>query len=107
VWKPAREREILNLRSAGIGAIVWCIGFRPDFAWIDAAVFDGRGNPGHVRGVTRQPGLYFLGLPWLHTWGSGRFSGVARDAAFLAERIAAFAAGGEGAPHSREAATHA
>jgi putative flavoprotein involved in K+ transport len=33
--------------------------------------------------------LYFLGLPWLHTWGSGRFSGVARDALYLAERIEA------------------
>jgi putative flavoprotein involved in K+ transport len=41
----------------------------------------------HQRGVTNEPGLYFLGLPWLHTWGSGRFSGVARDAEFLAEAI--------------------
>ena len=40
-----------------------------------------------LRGVTAQKGLFFLGLPWLHTWGSGRFSGVARDAAFIAERI--------------------
>jgi putative flavoprotein involved in K+ transport len=52
-------------------------------------VFNGRGHPQHVRGVTRQEGLYFLGLPWLHTWGSGRFSGVARDALYLAERIEA------------------
>ena len=37
-------------------------------------------------------GLYFLGLPWLHTWGSGRFSGVARDALFLAEQIEALRA---------------
>ena len=43
----------------------------------------------HLRGVTQQSGLYFLGLPWLHTWGSGRFSGVARDALHLAEQIAA------------------
>jgi putative flavoprotein involved in K+ transport len=42
----------------------------------------------HLRGVTNEPGLYFLGLPWLHTWGSGRFSGVARDAEFLSEAIA-------------------
>jgi putative flavoprotein involved in K+ transport len=41
----------------------------------------------HQRGVTGVPGLYFLGLPWLHTWGSGRFSGVARDAEFLAAAI--------------------
>jgi putative flavoprotein involved in K+ transport len=31
--------------------------------------------------------MYVVGLPWLHTWGSGRFAGVARDARHLAERI--------------------
>ena len=40
----------------------------------------GSGRPTHTRGVTSVPGLYFLGLPWLHTWGSGRFLGVAEDA---------------------------
>jgi putative flavoprotein involved in K+ transport len=34
-----------------------------------------------------MPGVYVLGLPWLYTWGSGRFVGVGRDAGFLAERI--------------------
>ena len=67
--------------------MVWCIGFLPEFGWVDAPVFNGRGEPVHLRGVTGVPGLYFLGLPWLHTWGSGRFSGVARDALYLAERI--------------------
>lgn len=42
-------------------------------------MFDGCGYPAHERGVTTVPGLYFLGLPWLYTWGSGRFSGIARD----------------------------
>jgi putative flavoprotein involved in K+ transport len=87
VWQPAEERDALNLRDAGITSVVWCIGFQPDFGWIDAPVFTGRGQPGHTRGVTAVPGLYFVGLPWLHTWGSGRFSGVARDALYLAERI--------------------
>jgi len=87
LWQLPVERTLLDPLAAGIGSIVWCIGFTPDFSWVDAPVFNGRGYPAHVRGVTRQPGLYFLGLPWLHTWGSGRFSGVARDAAFLAERI--------------------
>ena len=50
-------------------------------------IFDGRGYPVHRRGVSSVDGLYFLGLPWLHTWGSGRFSGVAVDATYLAERI--------------------
>ncbi|MET0982681.1 MAG: MSMEG_0569 family flavin-dependent oxidoreductase [Telluria sp.] len=91
VWEPEREREVLDLREQGITAVIWCIGFRPDFHWVDAPVFNGRGHPVHTRGVTAQSGLYFLGLPWLHTWGSGRFSGVARDAEFLCEQIAAAA----------------
>jgi putative flavoprotein involved in K+ transport len=37
--------------------------------------------------VTDAVGLYVIGLPWLHTWGSGRFAGVARDAEYLAGRI--------------------
>ena len=89
VWAPQEERTALGLRDAGITSVVWCIGFLPDFAWVDAPVFNGRGEPVHLRGVTQVPGLYFLGLPWLHTWGSGRFSGVARDAEYLAEQIAA------------------
>jgi putative flavoprotein involved in K+ transport len=87
VWAPEAERTALDLAASGIGSVVWCIGFRPAFGWVDAPVFNGRGEPIHQRGVSPVPGLYFLGLPWLHTWGSGRFSGVARDALFLAERI--------------------
>lgn len=89
VWEVPFERERLDLREAGISAVIWCIGFQPDFGWLDAPVFNGRGHPSHLRGVTGVPGLYFLGLPWLHTWGSGRFSGVSRDALYLAERIEA------------------
>ncbi|MCE4555339.1 MSMEG_0569 family flavin-dependent oxidoreductase [Pelomonas cellulosilytica] len=88
VWEPPEERTALSLREAGITSVVWCIGFAPDFRWLDAPVFNGRGHPVHERGVTQVPGLYFIGLPWLHTWGSGRFSGVARDAAFIVEHIA-------------------
>ncbi|WP_395064427.1 MSMEG_0569 family flavin-dependent oxidoreductase [Paraburkholderia silvatlantica] len=89
VWTPQQERTSLDLAASSIGSIVWCIGFQPDFSWIDLPVFNGRGYPGHARGVTAQKGLYFLGLPWLHTWGSGRFSGIARDAAWLADQISA------------------
>lgn len=88
VWQPGREVTSLSLSASGITSVIWCIGFAPDFRWLDAPVFNGRGHPVHVRGLTRVPGLYFLGLPWLHTWGSGRFSGVARDAAFIADYIA-------------------
>ncbi|MGC2124758.1 MAG: MSMEG_0569 family flavin-dependent oxidoreductase [Xanthobacteraceae bacterium] len=87
VWTPPGERPQLDYRGAGITSIVWCIGFRTDNSWIDLPLFNGRGQPSHARGVTPIPGVYFLGLPWLYTWGSGRFSGVARDAEYLAEHI--------------------
>jgi putative flavoprotein involved in K+ transport len=87
VWRPGEERTTLDLHASGISAIVWCIGFTPDFSWLDAPVFNGRGYPAHTRGITPIDGLYFVGLPWLHTWGSGRFSGVARDAEFVVQAI--------------------
>ena len=87
LWRPENSPTTLDLSRAGITSIVWCIGFQPDFSWVDVPVFNGRSYPGHRRGVTEQPGLYFLGLPWLHTWGSGRFSGVARDAEYLVAEL--------------------
>ncbi|MET0362720.1 MAG: hypothetical protein ABW048_13315 [Sphingobium sp.] len=69
--------------------VIWCTGFRMDFSFLNVPVFDGRGYPAHDRGVSAHDGLYFIGLPWLYTWGSGRFAGVARDAAHIVDHIAA------------------
>lgn len=89
VWTPEPEPEHtqLDLGDTGVTSVVWSTGFGRDDRWIEVPVFDGRGYPTHDRGVTNSPGLYFLGLPWQHTWGSGRLSGVADDAAYLTERI--------------------
>ncbi|GAB7524136.1 MSMEG_0569 family flavin-dependent oxidoreductase [Paraburkholderia sp. 2C] len=89
VWQPQHERTSLDLAASGITSVIWCIGFTPDFNWLDAPVFNGRGYPAHTRGITPQAGLYFIGLPWLHTWGSGRFSGIARDAEHVVDAIRA------------------
>ena len=87
-WQPGpAEDPGLDLRSKPLAAVIWCTGYRSDFRWIDVPVFDGSGHPAHERGITPSPGLYFLGLPWLHTWGSGRFCGVAEDAEHLASLI--------------------
>ena len=83
VWQPTKERQTLSLRQSGISSIVWCIGFQPNFKWIDVDVFDQAGYPQHKRGITPANGLYFIGLPWLHTWGSARFSGVSNDAKYV------------------------
>ncbi len=88
-WEPQAQPLALNYREANITTVIWSIGYGTDFSWIDIPVFDGKGYPGHERGVTPVRGLYFIGLPWLYTWGSGRFSGVAQDAEYLANHITA------------------
>jgi putative flavoprotein involved in K+ transport len=88
VWQPDNPPTTLNLRSANINTIIWATGYHTDFSWIKIPAFDGQGYPTHQRGVTTVEGLYFVGLPWLYTWGSGRFSGVAQDAEHIADCIA-------------------
>ncbi|WHU47261.1 MSMEG_0569 family flavin-dependent oxidoreductase [Gordonia sp. L191] len=87
VWQPDSQPESLDLADAGITSIVWAIGYRPDYRWIEASAFDGSGRPMQTRGITEVPGLSFVGLPWMHTWGSGRFLGIDRDARHIAETI--------------------
>ncbi|HEY6494734.1 MAG TPA: MSMEG_0569 family flavin-dependent oxidoreductase, partial [Trebonia sp.] len=87
VWAPDRDPAELDTATAGVTSIIWAIGYRADYRWAKVGVFDGTGHPTHERGVTSVPGLYFLGLPWLHTWGSGRFHGIARDAEHVVGRI--------------------
>ena len=89
LWEPpADQPRSLDLVAAGITSVIWAVGYRREFDWVELPMFDGKGYPTHHRGVTEQPGLYLLGLPWQHTWGSGRFSGVAADSAYLGELIA-------------------
>ncbi len=89
VWQPEGTCTELEFAAAGISTVIWSMGFKTDYRWIEIPVFDGKGYPTHRRGVTAVPGVYFLGLPWLYTWGSGRFSGVARDATYLADCVEA------------------
>jgi putative flavoprotein involved in K+ transport len=78
----------LDLRAAGVSAIVWATGYALDFGWLDVDAFDERGAPVHQRGVSEVPGLYFLGLSFLSRRASAFIFGVERDAAHLADRIA-------------------
>ncbi|MBM9506343.1 MSMEG_0569 family flavin-dependent oxidoreductase [Actinacidiphila acididurans] len=87
VWRPPPGPARLDLAEAGITGVIWCTGFTRDHRWIEVPAFDGRGYPMHWRGITSTPGLYFLGLPWQWSWGSGRFEAVGRDAEFLANHI--------------------
>ena len=79
----------VNLQSSGIATIIWATGYNFDFSLVKVPVVDADGYPIQKRGVTAYPGLYFLGLPWLHSRRSGILFGVGDDAAHVAFHIAA------------------
>ena len=73
-----------------VRGVIWATGFRVDHSWIDVPAFDDNGRAVHERGVTTSPGLYFVGQLWQHTRGSALLGWVKDDAAYIAEKVAAF-----------------
>jgi putative flavoprotein involved in K+ transport len=99
---------LANGRVLDVGNVIWCTGFRPDFRWIDLPIFADDGYPLHERGVVASaPGLYFVGLLFQTAVTSVLVGGVGRDAAYIADKIAAHsvrvAAADQGRSHSRRA----
>ena len=78
----------LDLTGAGITTIIWATGYSVDYAWLKVNAFDEKGKPRHQRGVSSEPGIYFLGLPWLSRRGSSFIWGVWHDAKHVAGHIA-------------------
>jgi putative flavoprotein involved in K+ transport len=77
----------LDLAAAGVTSIVWATGYAVDYGWLDVDAFDETGRPRHQRGVSVEPGVYFLGLPWQSRRGSSFIWGVWHDAKYLADHI--------------------
>jgi putative flavoprotein involved in K+ transport len=77
----------LNLADAGIRSIIWATGYVSDYSWLKVDAFDECGKPKHQRGVSPEPGIYFLGLPWQSRRGSSFIWGVWHDAKYLADHI--------------------
>lgn len=77
----------LDLAGAGVTSVIWATGYRADYGWIALDAFDAAGRPRHQRGVSVEPGLYFLGLPWQSRRGSSFIWGVWHDAGHVAEHI--------------------
>jgi putative flavoprotein involved in K+ transport len=80
--------ERLDLHA--FGAVVFAMGFRPDYSWLgQPEAFDELGFPIHEEGEsTRIPGLYFVGVHFLRKRKSSLLVGVGEDAAIVANRIA-------------------
>jgi len=85
VAEPVLE---LDLEQVGIKSIIWATGYAVDYQWMEIDVFDKQGKPVHQRGVTDEPGIYFLGLPWQSRRGSAFIWGVWHDAKYIADHIA-------------------
>jgi putative flavoprotein involved in K+ transport len=77
----------LDLTEAGVTSIIWATGYDVDYSWLNVDTFDEKGQPKHKRGVSVEPGVYFLGLPWLSRRGSSFIWGVWHDARYLAHHI--------------------
>jgi putative flavoprotein involved in K+ transport len=77
----------LDLARAGITSTIWATGYALDFGWLKVDAFDDQGRPKHQRGVSAEPGVYFLGLPWQARRGSAFIWGVWHDAKYLADHI--------------------
>lgn len=84
VMNPIRE---LDLKQAGVSTIIWATGYTTDYGWLQVDAFDENGRPKHQRGVSSEPGIYFLGLPWLSCRGSSFIWGVWHDAKYIADHI--------------------
>lgn len=78
----------VELRSAGVGTVIWSTGYRQSYPWLAVDVLDDAGEMIHRRGVTSVPGLYVLGLRFLWRRGSHFVDRVGRDAEYLADVIA-------------------
>ncbi|MBB5445061.1 MULTISPECIES: NAD(P)/FAD-dependent oxidoreductase [unclassified Paraburkholderia] len=77
----------LDLQKAGVSTIIWATGYAVDFSWLHVNAFDDKGKPQHQRGVSKEPGVYFLGLPWLSRRASSFIWGVWHDAKHIADHI--------------------
>jgi putative flavoprotein involved in K+ transport len=85
---PATPSTV-DLRRAGISAVVWATGFRPSYPWLAVPALDRDGRIRHRRGVTAVPGLYAIGLRFQSRRNSTFIDGARHDAAYLADHIAA------------------
>jgi putative flavoprotein involved in K+ transport len=77
----------LDLEQADIGSIIWATGYCVDYGWLKVDGVDENGRPRHQRGVSSEPGVYFLGLPWQTRRGSAFIWGVWYDAEYIADHI--------------------
>ncbi len=76
-------------RVLKVSNVIWCTGFKSDYSWIGLPLEYEDGYPRQYRGaVASHPGLYFVGMLFLHSFSSMLILGAGRDAKRVAQHIA-------------------
>jgi putative flavoprotein involved in K+ transport len=70
-----------------IATIVWCTGSHPDYRFLDLPSVNSEQRPEERRGVSPEPGVYFLGLEFQFALASGTIQGLDRDARYLVRQM--------------------
>lgn len=78
----ADDDQVLDVAN-----VIWSTGYRPGLEWVDLPVLDDAGLPRQHRGVTDEPGLYFVGQNFLFAKASETLPGVSRDASYVVDHL--------------------
>jgi putative flavoprotein involved in K+ transport len=102
---PSPPEIEIDLGRGEIRTILWATGYKADLSWLEVPVLNTRGRLVHDGGLTRFPGLYLMGMPFLRRRKSTLIDGARADAADLigplAEHLDAVAAERPGATPRR------
>jgi len=75
-------------RTLEVANVIWCTGYDNGLSFIELPIFDDTGEPRHRSGlVESEPGLYFVGQHFQHSFSSTMIQGVSRDAARMVGAI--------------------
>ena len=80
----------MNLTNGEIKTIIWAIGYRPDYKWLEVPVLDRKGMVRHDGGLVASPGIYLMGTQFMRRRKSTLIDGVGDDARDLSAHLASY-----------------
>jgi putative flavoprotein involved in K+ transport len=87
---PLNTPSSVDLRDESIRTVIWATGYRRTYPWLKLDILDENGELIHSAGVTKEPGVYVLGLRRQIRYNSNFIDGAGEDARDLADHLANF-----------------
>ena len=84
---------MINLTIGEIKTIIWAVGYRPDYTWLELPILDRKGMVRHDGGVVASPGMYLMGTQFMRRRKSALIDGAGDDARDLSAHLASYLAG--------------